>query len=49
MNKGTTCKDCQRPIAWGQKNEKGEPLDDKCRLKTCWECSKKRRDARKPQ
>ena len=37
------CKDCQRPIKWGQKNDNGEPLNDKARIKRCYDCTDKRR------
>ena len=49
MSKGTTCRDCARKIAWGQTNDNGVPLEEAGRLKRCWDCAKKRRDARKPK
>lgn len=49
MNKGTTCDDCGKAIAWGQRSDDGKPLDNKNRLKRCFTCTGKRRDARKPK
>ena len=42
--KGEKCRDCDRRIQWGLKNEDGEPLADNARMKRCWDCEKKRRD-----
>jgi len=47
MTNEARCKSCNKPVAWGQRNDAGQPLDDKTRLKLCWTCSKAKRDKAK--
>tara|TARA_R110000868_G_scaffold62751_1_gene189471 strand:+ start:315 stop:494 length:180 start_codon:yes stop_codon:yes gene_type:complete len=38
------CQECARAIRWGQKNPSGAPLEEKCRIKLCYDCAAARRD-----